>query len=383
VAVNDEPFPAINEINGLLKRHREIIARSSKPVIGWFCSYTPLEILLAAGLYPYRILPEPGRSITRADGYIDRNFCPYVRTCLGGALEGEYSFLGGLVVVNSCDPMRRLHDVWRYNVGGGFNHLLDLPRVNGPDAAAYYRECLQKLVTEIESHFKVEITPAALAEAVTILNKSRSMLRGLYLVNRDRGLPLTAAEVRTVVRAGATLSADVFNALLERLLSEIGNSAAREAEGPRILITGSVMDNHGILELIEGGGARVVADDLCTGTRLFWDTVESASADPLTDLSRHYLGRTPCPRMRDAARRFDHVIRLIDEFRVDGVIFYTLKFCDPHLFDVPLLKARLAEKGLPVLSLEGDYTPGTLGRVRTRIEAFIEMLRQDVHAVKK
>ena len=112
---------------------------------------------------------------------------------------------------------------------------------------------------------------------------------------------------------------------------------------PRILITGSVMDNPLILRLIEECGANVVGDDLCNGTRQFWDTVE-VSSDPLTDLSRHYLGRMPCPRMKDAPQRFDHVLRMIDEFRVDGVIFYTMKFCDPFLFDAPQLKERLAKK---------------------------------------
>ena len=81
-----------------------------------------------------------------------------------------------------------------------------------------------------------------------------------------------------------------------------------------------------------------------------------------------------------AGRRFEHIFNLVDEFEVDGVIFYTLKFCDPHLFDVPLLKDRLNEKGIPGLVLEGDYTPGTLGRVRTRVEAFVEMLTQHVTA---
>jgi benzoyl-CoA reductase/2-hydroxyglutaryl-CoA dehydratase subunit BcrC/BadD/HgdB len=84
--------------------------------------------------------------------------------------------------------------------------------------------------------------------------------------------------------------------------------------------------------------------------------------------------------MKDASRRFDHVLEMIDEFRVDGVIFYTMKFCDPFLFDVPLFKEGLARRGLPSLLLEGDYTPGTLGRVKTRIEAFTEMLRQNVRA---
>jgi bcr-type benzoyl-CoA reductase subunit C len=370
-------FPAFKDIQGLLERHQEVVERRGRPVIGWFCSYTPREILVAAGLHPYRILPEPGRAMTRADSYIDRNFCPYVRTCLGEALEGRYKFLDGLVVVNSCDPMRRMYDVWRYNIGGDFIHLLDLPRINSAGAAAYFRECLQKLVMEIEKHFKVQVTDAALAGVIDAMNVSRSRLRELYQVNRDRGTPLSAAEVRAVVRAGTVLPVDTFNGLLERLLHELADKAAADAGGPRILITGSVMDNPQILELIEQCGAQVVGDDLCTGTRLFRDTVER-TGNPLTDLSRHYLGRTPCPRMKDAPRRFDHVLRMIDEFRVDGVIFYTLKFCDPFLFDVPLLKERLIARGIPTLSLEGDYTPGTLGRVRTRIEAFSEMLRQNV-----
>jgi benzoyl-CoA reductase/2-hydroxyglutaryl-CoA dehydratase subunit BcrC/BadD/HgdB len=275
--------------------------------------------------------------------------------------------------------MRRLYDVWRYNLGGEFIHMLDLPRINSVEAAAYFRECLQKLTAEIETHFRVKITNATLAGAINSLGISRSLLRGLYRVNRDKGLPLSAVQLRTVVRAGEVLEVDVFNGLLERLLDELGESAADDHQSPRILITGSIMDNPQILELIEQGGARVVGDDLCTGTRLFWDTFESAG-DPLTDMSHHYLGRTPCPRMKDAPKRFDHVLRMVDEFQVDGVIFYTLKFCDPFLFDVPLLKERLVERGLRTLWLDGDYTPGTLGRVRTRIEAFIEMLRQHVRA---
>ena len=76
----------------------------------------------------------------------------------------------------------------------------------------------------------------------------------------------------------------------------------------------------------------------------------------------------------------DHVFQLVDELGIDGVIFYTLKFCDPFLYDVPVLKGQLADRGVPSLMLEGDYTPGTLGRVKTRIQAFIEMLGEKCSA---
>jgi benzoyl-CoA reductase/2-hydroxyglutaryl-CoA dehydratase subunit BcrC/BadD/HgdB len=371
-------LPALQEMESLLERAPEKNP-GGRPVVGWFCSYTPLEIFRAAGLRPYRIVPGPGRAMTRADTCIDRNYCPYVRTCLGEALEGKYRFLEGLVVVNSCDPMRRLYDVWRYNVGGDFVHLLDLPRIATDAAAAYFRENLGRLTDEIEKHFGADITEAALAGAITECNRVRSLLKELYLLNRDKRMPLSAAQLYRVVRAADTLAPEHFDRLLERLVDEALGVTGGYREGPRLLITGSVLENPRIIDLVEECGARVVGDDLCTGTRRFWDVVDHAG-EPLTALARHYLGRTPCPRMKDARRRFDHVLAMIDEFGVDGVIFYTLKFCDPYLYDVPLLKAQLAERGIPGLQLEGDFTPGTLGRVRTRIEAFIEMLRQNVRA---
>ncbi len=373
-------IPAFVELEALLEEGPEAVNSGDQPVIGWFCSYTPLEMFRAAGLRTYRIVPGPGQAMTRADTCLDRNFCPYVRTCLGEALGGKYKFLDGLVVVNSCDPMRRLYDVWRYNIGGDFVHLLDLPRVDTPAAVAYFRECLNRLAGEIAGHFKVEITEAALSGAITEGNRVRSLLRELYRVNRDNYLPLAASQLQRVVRAADTLPTEAFEGILERLVAEVRNATGEYKNGPRLLITGSVLENPRIVDLVEECGGRVVSDDLCTGTRRFWDNIVLGE-DPFTDLSRHYLGRTPCPRMKDARRRFKHVMAMIDEFGVGGVIFYTLKFCDPYLYDVPLLKARLAERGVPGLQLEGDFTPGTLGRVRTRIEAFIEMLRQNVQAV--
>ena len=334
---------------------------SGRPVLGWFCTYTPLEIIRAAGLGAYRIVPGPGRAMTRADTVIDRNFCPYVRTCLGEALEGKYSWLAGLVVVNSCDPMRRLYDVWRYNVGGDFVLLLDLPRVNTETAVAYFRESLAGLMEDIKSHFGVEITKDALVDAIAERNRIRSLLRELYRANRDNHMPLTASQLQRVVRAADIVPTARFEGLLERLASEVRGIKNEPGALPGVLISGSVLENPRIVDLVEECGARVVSDDLCTGTRGFWDDV-APEADALNALARHYLGRTPCPRMKDARRRFDHVLEMIDEFHADGVIFYTLKFCDPYLYDVPLLKAELAGRGIPSLQLEGDFTPGTLGQ---------------------
>ncbi len=289
----DALFPALTEMGILLEKYLKMMSSQTtsgtassngKPVIGWFCSYTPLEIFHAAGLHTYRIIPEPGRAITRSDGYIDRNFCPYVRTCLGEALDGKYKFLSGLVIVNSCDSMRRMHDVWRYNIGGAFNYLLDLPRVNNAEAAVYFRENLHQMIKTIESVFDVEITDFALAEAVKKSNTGRVLLKALYQSNCEKGRVFSAIDIRTIIRANASLPVDIFNGFSTRLLEETAGYQAENNNNPRILITGSVMDNPQILRLIEECGADVVSDDLCNGTRQFWDMVQ-VSSDPLMDLT--------------------------------------------------------------------------------------------------
>jgi len=366
---------SFDHIQRAVEHHLELVAHSHKPVIGWFCAYTPEEILLAAGLYPYRIVPEPSRAITLADSYLERNFCPYVRSCLGEALEGRYRFLDGLVVVNSCDPMRRLYDAWRYYIGGPFISILDLPRINSDRAVEYYRECLIKFIEELEGQYGVSISMDAISEAISAHNKTRSLLKKLYQLNQDCGMPIYGVEIQKVTKASTILPRETFIKLMEQLLGEIEGTKVDVQDGPRVLISGSIMDNPLVTELIEQCGARVICDDLCTGTRRFWQLVDPDD-DPLIALSRYHLNRTPCPRMKNAEERFDYIFHLIDQYLIDGVIFYTLKFCDPFLFDIPMLKNQLSDRGIPSLILEGDYTPGTLGRIKTRVQAFIEMLKE-------
>lgn len=298
-----------------------------------------------------------------------------MRSCLGEAISGRYRFLDGLVVLNSCDPMRRIYDAWRYYVGGDFVSLLDLPRVNSVAAIAYYRECLLRFIRDLEAHYRVKISEESIAEAILAQNKTRSLLRELYRLNYERGMPVSASQIQMVIKSSSVLPRELFSELVEQLLIEVESKPPDVCERPKLIISGSIMDNPLIIELIEQSGASVVSDDLCTGTRLFWQLVEP-DGDCLTALSRHYLSRIPCPRMQDTHKRFDHVLQLADELRIDGIVFYTLKYCDPFLYDLPILKGELNARGIPSLMLEGDYTPGTLGRVKTRIEAFLEMLRE-------
>jgi benzoyl-CoA reductase subunit C len=48
------------------------------------------------------------------------------------------------------------------------------------------------------------------------------------------------------------------------------------------------------IRLIESRGAQVVADDICTGSRYFWNDVVPAE-DSLSAIAARYFDRPSCP----------------------------------------------------------------------------------------
>ena len=359
----------------MLKDPIAFLKNTHKPIMGWLCCYTPLEVMLAGGIAPYRIIPEATSDM--ADSYLHSNFCPYIRSSLGSAIRGDLDFMEGFVLVNSCDGLRRLYDAWRFYTETPHVYLIDLPRVATGIALHYFRETLIRFKGELEGGFGVSISEEAIEEAISISNRGRRILKELYNLRKTHKLSLSGSQVLDLVRGDMVLPKVEYMGLLQRLVKELKHGAITRTNHPRVMITGSLLEDSGIADLVEESGGEVACDDLCTGSRYFWDCIEP-DEDPILALSRHYLSKIPCARMMDSNRRLDHVMDLAADFEVHGVICYTLKFCDTFLYDIPLLKKRLDAQNIPSLFLDSDYTPGTMGRLKTRIEAFLEMLREHV-----
>jgi bzd-type benzoyl-CoA reductase N subunit len=370
-----EGTETLSRIEALLKDPIAALKNTHKPVIGWLCCYTPLEIILAAGIVPYRIIPEPTSDM--ADSYLHSNFCPYVRSSLGRAIRGDLDFIEGLVLVNSCDGLRRLYDAWRLYAKTPRVYLVDLPRVATGSALSHFRGTLAWFKDQLEEGFGVSISEGAIEEAISISNRGRRLLKDLYDLRKSHKLPISGSQVMDLVKGDMLLPKEEYLGLLEKLVGELKETAVPRTNLPRVMITGSLLEDSGVAHLVEEAGGEVACDDLCTGSRYFWDCIDGDD-DPFLSLSRHYLSRIPCARMMDSDRRLDHVMDLVADFDVHGVICYTLKFCDTFLYDVPLLKERLDARDIPSLFLDSDYTPGTMGRLKTRIEAFLELLREHV-----
>ena len=158
------------------------------------------------------------------------------------------------------------------------------------------------------------------------------------------------------------------------LITMLGEMDESESDGSiNITLSGGVLDAPWSVSAIENAGGRVVADDLCCGSRYF-DGQSSVEGDPLVAIARRYIERAQCARMTDTTVRLDRLMQTIEDTDTRGLIYYCVKFCDPHTLDWVMAEKRLQSLGIPALRCETDFSISARERMRTRIEAFLEML---------
>ena len=166
------------------------------------------------------------------------------------------------------------------------------------------------------------------------------------------------------------------NQLLGELVELLAEGERTPAKGPGLILFGAVLDDSAILTIVEELGARIVGDDLCTGSRYFAQPVE-ANGDPIAALADRYLRRRPCPaKYHPDHQPGEYMLKLIEETQADGVVFVLLKFCDPLAFDYAVVKEKLDAAAVPHLRLEMEHSPA-LEQWRTRLQAFLEMIKQE------
>jgi len=364
------------QFRALVSQRHEVAGKwksRGKRVIGWSCTYTPEEIIYAADILPVRILGSSD-SLTLADAYCPDNMCSFCRSCFDGALKGDYAYLDGFVASNSCDNREKMYDLWRHHVTIPYFHFINTPHSNTKKAHDFFYDELVRFKESLEKTFGKPISNQSLRRAIEVYNENRTLLRKVYDLRKKAPPLISGVEALDMVLSSMLAPKDEHNRLLTQLLRGVSNKSSQPKSGARLLVSGSVMDTRDLLKIVEACGGSVVADDLSTGSRYFWDEVDS-NAEPLHAIASRYLNKVPCPFTYQSENRFRHVMDLAKGYDVDGAVIFVLKFCDPHLFDAPLLKEELESSGLPVLYLEVEHALSGVAQLRTRIEAFIEMIK--------
>jgi benzoyl-CoA reductase subunit C len=341
-------------------------------VMGTRCIFVPDEIVWAAGMLPFPLYGTP-ELVRQADAYFQSCSCEFVRNVFDLALDGKFGFLDGLAVPNTCDAIRRLYDLWADYVKDAPAWIINNPQKLVPGNEAYWLEEMKRFKGWVEQVSGTVVTDDKLREAIGLYNETRALLRRIWSLRREDTPPLSGEEALLVGMAASVMPRDRANAVLRRLLEEITAREPEERFGPRILVTGSIVDHPALIRMIEEEGGIVVAEDLCTTMKAFWHPVEEGGP-PLESLVEAMNRRPLCACMHPFEARLDFLLELIEEFRVDAVINYNLKYCHSFLYDAPLVRQALEKRDVPTAVLEIGHDMSGHGQLRTRVQAFIEML---------
>ncbi|MDP7240076.1 MAG: 2-hydroxyacyl-CoA dehydratase [Dehalococcoidia bacterium] len=343
-------------------------------MVGYLCTYLPEEVLYSAGVLPVRVMGghEP-QDVT--EPHIAGYYCAWCRDTLAQGILGRYDYLDGLATAHSCMHIRQTYHSWIKHHPVSYSYYMYMPgQVHTPQAEECLRREIEDFKCSVEEWVDKDVSEDALKDAIQVYGRHRQLIGELYRRRKGAEPFFSGAEALSVVLSSQVMDKREHNQWLEELLSKPTSGAGASL---RLMMLGSVIDDVAMVELIESMGAMVVTDDSCTGTRYFWGDTP-LQTDPYTHMAKFQLRKPPCPiKDMEERRRPAHVLSLAQEYGVHGAIFVQEKFCDPHASDFPTLRVALEQVGIPSLKLEVDVTT-PLGQLRTRIEAFMEMLQVEV-----
>jgi len=364
------------------------LKKEGKKVMGYLCIYPPIEMLTALDIVPYRILGDMREPITKADACLPTVVCPFIRSCLDLGLKGKYDFLDGVVMAHVCDVGEKAAHVWDIYLNPPYFHYIDTPHTVHSAAVRQNKELLKAFEKTLESFAGRKLSPEMLKEAIKIHNEQRALVRELYDLRKPNPPLISGTETLQVMVDLMSIPVGEGNELLKQVITEVKERKDGPHKKPaRLLVWGTIIDDTSLVKMIEDVGANVVVDDTCVGSRAYFSDVELTD-DPLDGLAYHYLVDIKCPRtfreavfgetrkdyMADLESRFGYVRDYAKEWNANGVILQSLRYCDTHGYEVPGLKDYFSNVGLPTTFLEPDYTEAALAPLRTRVQAFLEVI---------
>ncbi len=342
--------------------------------IGYFDAgvITPEEIFIAAELVPVRLLGNPTISIEKVNEHIPPTHCVWARNVLEQAINGLENDIKGVVTAHGCDCTNREFDIWLECVEIDFLFFLNAPLKRDKTAAKFFINDIKELITQMEEKFNVKITSEKINEAIKLMNKIRTLLKDISEY-RNKFI-LKSSEFHMLVKKVQQHDKNEALKMLENKLEELKSKKPFSREKlKKVLLTGSVIDDTEFIEYLETLGYQVVIDDLCIGTRYFWNLVDETE-EPIKALVHYHLNKPIYSTKVPSYDRFNFIKELAEKYNVDGIINIAQKFCEPILYDQPFMSRKFKELEIPYLFIEMEYNRESYKQMSTRFEAFAEII---------
>lgn len=351
-------------------------------VAGCLCSYTPVELLDAAGIAAIGLCGTSNETIPDAEKVLPKNLCPLIKSTYGFAYTEKcpYTYFSDIIIgETTCDGKKKMYELLNELKE---TYILHLPQgQDRPYAKDIWYEELKLLKQKLEEKFDVEITDDKLRSAARMRNNLRKALCDMYNLQANCPPVMTGTDMMyTLLKGSFSFDKNVYIDQIKDVVAQKnreyqeGNFAV-DKNAKRILLTGC--PSGGVIEkvgaVIEKNGGVIVCLDDCSGERTNEILVDENADDILRAIADRYLSIN-CSVMTPNSGRLENTKSMVKKYKVDGVIDMVLQAC--HTFNIESVKMgeMMDELGIPFLKLETDYSTTDSGQIETRIAAFIEML---------
>jgi benzoyl-CoA reductase/2-hydroxyglutaryl-CoA dehydratase subunit BcrC/BadD/HgdB len=303
--------------------------------------------------------------------------CGYHRTVMGAARKNimpEPDFLiattcpcsGGIAI------MENLADLFNKDL-----FVLNVPQEDSEQNVAYLAEQIRDMVEFVTRHTGEPLDEGKLRQAVENTNRARKIMVDVYQLAQNVPSPtdgrlLTNFGLVMPLFCGTEAAVEIAQAYKDEFTARVNNGIPGVPdEKLRLLwIQNRIQFNNPLVELLEKEyQANIVSDEL---NDIFWDPIDPQ--DPYPGMARRAIA---IPLNGSIQRRIGHLQKLARAYRLDGAINPCNWGCRQGTGARGLISDGLKEIGVPVLNLEVDCVDKrnfAEGQLRTRVEAFIEML---------
>jgi benzoyl-CoA reductase/2-hydroxyglutaryl-CoA dehydratase subunit BcrC/BadD/HgdB len=354
--------------------------------IGTYCVMIPPELIYAAGAMPVKLCSGSYTAFNVGDEICPRDSCPLIKAAVGCHalnLLPIYDECALSIIPTSCDCKKKLTFLLSpYTKVAAFH----VPTVKLEDAyKENYIKDLYRLKQSLEAVTAQKITYRRLKLATAAIAGAQLEISRFYRLKMNQPSVIKGTHAMMVMNSYSYDRVDKWTMALQALNKELemrimNQKYVVKANAPRLMLTGApvIFPNIKVPLLLEELGGIFVADETCMGERGLYDPVavtEKSFDGLMRALAARQILPCTCPTFVQNEQRVFKLKQMVEDFKVDGVIYHVLRGCLVYDFEFPAVEAAMAELGVPVIRVETDYNEEDIEQLRVRLEAFIEMIK--------
>ncbi|NLV75968.1 MAG: 2-hydroxyacyl-CoA dehydratase [Tissierellia bacterium] len=370
----------VAEIHGARIMELEKYKKEGGSVVGTFCVFVPDEVILATKAIGVGLCSGSQFWIEDGEKVLPRNICPLVKAFAGAKIGLTCPYFQScdmIVGETTCDAKKKAWEIMDEYMPV---HVMELPQMKREKNIKEWEDEIKIFINRMEELTGNKVTVESLKKGIDVCNRKRRALKRLYDLRKNIPSPISGLDALLVSQVAFSDDPERFIEKTEELCDELEERVKElKPNGKkRIMVTGTPMalPNWKLHSIVEGLNAEIVVEETCTGTRYFENEV-STEGDTIDELVRNMAERymdINCACFTPNEGRTEDIVKYAEEYNIDGVIYYNLSFCHTYAIEYEKIEKVLKEKDIPLLKIETDYSEEDTGQIKTRVEAFLEMI---------